>query len=149
MVISCPTVIIQDLSSRKEETIKLIQEVFQEYWKEANTQWFKDQLNTVNIEKSLGILINDQLVAVYLMKEENYPGINGKGLHGEALAIKKEYRGQRMPLIFFDYIKANYDHDYLWGTASKKLNNLGFWLKYRTLLKEDDSRYYTIQYLKK
>ena len=139
--------IIQNLNSRKEETIKLIQEVFQEYWPEADEAWFKDQLNMVNIDISLGILVEDKLVAVYLLKEENYPGINGCGLHGEALAVKQEYRGQRMPLAFFTYIKENYQHDYLWGTASKKLNNLSFWLKYRTLLREDESRYYTLQYL--
>lgn len=80
-------------------------------------------------------------------KEENHPELKGKGLLGEALAILKDHRRNKITEQFFNFIKNNYDFNYLLGQEDKKLNNIDFCLKYRKILKETDKHIITYQEL--
>lgn len=65
-----------------------------------------------------------------------------------ALEVLKEYRGQKIPKMFFDYLQNKNVYDYLWGRQSKKLNNLSFWSQYRVVFDETATHYFTMQKLK-
>jgi hypothetical protein len=82
--------IIKDLSNRKKEIINILIKVFQEYWPEASDLWFEEQIKDVNMEISLGYIKDDKLIAIYLLKDESCYTLQGKGIHGEALAVLPE-----------------------------------------------------------
>lgn len=142
--------IVQDLQPYKDEAMEILYKVFVRYFPDQPKEWFISQISDSDVKLSLGYVQDGKLVAIYILKLEafpfgNYPGI---GLRGDALAVLHEYRGNHIFEKFLAYIKENYQVDYLWGTQAKVLNNIGFWMKYRVLVREDDAHYYTVQALK-
>lgn len=142
--------IIQDISSRKVEALDLMYEVFSPYFPNQPRSWFDSQVHDINWNLSLGFEKEGKLIAIYLVKPSRNFNFKKelKGLRGDALAVKKEERGQKIAEQFLAFIKENYDFDYLWGTQDKKLENLPFWLKHRFVVEETNSHYITAQYLK-
>lgn len=132
----------------KEEIVDLLIEIFSSYYQESR-EWYKEQIKDVDYNISMAIYDNNTLIAFYLLQPNNIPFeyIKGKGLEGVALGIKKEYRGQKLSELFFNEVYLM-DFDYWWGTADIVLNNLNFWLKYRTFLMEYKNHYYTYKNLK-
>jgi hypothetical protein len=84
------------------------------------------------------LLRGGKVIAAYLIKEEAadfLPYTNLRGIHGQALVLSNEERGQGLGSML-RRMPAKLDYDYVWGMQLKSLGNINEWLKRRVLLKE-------------
>lgn len=133
-----------------DEVVKLLKLVFQQYYPKADDAWYQEQIQDANLDISFFAYKNDELIACYILKEENEPfnKMKGRGIRGDALAIHPNYQKKGIFNNFYRQL-VNLDYDYFWGTQGKELNNLTFWAKYRIVIGEDSNHFYTAGYLKK
>lgn len=139
--------ITSNLTTRLDEVSEVLFQVFKEYFPNETKESIFKQVQEANFEISLGYIVQDKLVAVYILKPEQDPLniLSGKGLRGDALAVLPDYRKQGIAKTFLKHIGKTYgyQYDYFWGTQALVINNIDFWKKYRTILKTDEKRVYS------
>lgn len=104
--------------------------------------------SSTDFTKSVKLVVNDEIVGAYLIKEII---LEGKiGLEGVALAIKPTYRkyglGEKLKDWLENYAKDN-KYAFIFGQHLKGLSNINYWLKRRELYSENEHSYYTIKWL--
>ena len=132
------------LQGRSEEALCLAEKTFGFLGYDT-----RSELSSVDWGLSQGVEVDGVLAAIYLLSAADEPmGIlKGQGLCGEALAVDPDYRGRGLSSILLGYAYS-LGFDYLWGYQDKRLDNLPFWLKTRTLLGEHNGAYVTARILK-
>ena len=106
--------IVESLDLNDEELGVFLYEVLNPYFKGITAEFILSELSPINRSLALSYYKDDKLVGVFLLKEMNEPlgKVEGKGIRGDVLAIKKEYQRLGIGSEIAEYIKNKYKNDY-------------------------------------
>lgn len=106
--------------------------------------------NTSDWNISLKLLNSkNEIIGFYCLADEDLPihtdKYEGNGLHGVALGIHPDYKGQGLGKLLIEYPSKHMKDkfDYIWGMQLKVLNNIDDWLKRRELVYDAGYMYIT------
>lgn len=140
--------IIKGINNLTDEQIaRFLYSVYEIYFPNQSYQFVLDSLGEINKDISLAYYLDHELVALLILKEENEPTktYQGRGLRGDALAVKDSFQKKGLGKEIVSYVKDNFkDYDYLWGTQAFVLKNEGFLQKHAKLFHSDNKRNYYI-----